>query len=206
MSSSPRVLDIVIRQLVSSRMVTCGDVDLESREMDIHALKTVVSGDYVTLGAFRSRIRSSLTLATNGYIDPAANDAFTGDAVLRRIVTLYIDAAASRLDLQEIPHSQEARCDFVCACVHVCLSHVHIPVTPCTVLLTIAGARYVDLMHMVEECREPTLSEYIRVLSAVQAATGIPSSDVGHKASLISRDAVVEVGRYKFSRNLRPGY
>ncbi|KAL2863181.1 uncharacterized protein BJX67DRAFT_384926 [Aspergillus lucknowensis] len=41
------------------------------------------------------------------------------------------------------------------------------------------------------------------VLDAVQAITGIPSSDVGHKASLISRDAVIlwrasdsEPGRY----------
>ncbi|KAL4864626.1 hypothetical protein BDV12DRAFT_200955 [Aspergillus spectabilis] len=203
-SSSPKVTETVLKQLVSSRMVTCGDVDLESREMDVHALRTVVSGDYITLGAFRTRIRSSLTLATNGYIDPTTDDVFTSDAVLRRIVTVYMDATASKLDLQEIPHFQEARGDFVCACVHVRLTHTYIPVTPRTVLLTIAGAKYADLERMVEECSEPTLSDYIGVLSAVQATTGIPSDDVGHKASLISRDAVIEIGKRKFLKGLRP--
>ncbi|KAL3440024.1 hypothetical protein BJX65DRAFT_315190 [Aspergillus insuetus] len=126
-SSSPKVTETVLKQLVSSRMDS----------------------------------------------DPTSDEIFISDAVLRRIVTVYMDATASKLDLQEIPHFQEARGDF-----------------------------YSELRYMVEECDEPTLSDYIGVLSAVQATTGIPSSDVGHKASLISRDAVIEIGKRKFLKDV----
>lgn len=203
-SGAANVSEKVLKQLVSSRMVTCGDVNLDDSAMDVHALRTIVSGDYITLGPFRSLMRSSLTLATNGYLDPKADINLASDAVIRRVTVLHMDAAAQLLDFEQIPHSQEARGDFVCMCTYVRMTHKHKPVTPTTVLRSIMGIRYLGVEDLIEETDEPTLADYIEVLSIVQAATGIPSSDVGHKASLVSRDAVVQIGRRKFLKGLRP--
>lgn len=109
-------------------MVTCGDVDLDNNTMDIHALRTIVSGDYITLGAFRSLMRSSLTLATNGYLDPKTDVMAASDVVVRQVTVLHMDAAARLLDFEQIPQ----RCDFVCMCSHVRMTYNHKPVTPIT--------------------------------------------------------------------------
>ncbi|KAF7585424.1 hypothetical protein BBP40_010959 [Aspergillus hancockii] len=203
-SGSSHVTEKVLKQLISSRMVTCADVDLDNNKLDIHALRTIVSGDYVTLGPFRSRILSSATLATNGMIDPRGDDTLTSDAVVRRVVAIYMDAAASRLDFEQIPHFQEARADFVCACAYIRLTHKYIPVTPRTVLLSLAGKAYMTIKDMVEEAEEPTLADYISVLSIIQAATGIHSSEIGYKAALINPETVIQIGKRKFLRGLRP--
>lgn len=200
----PAVGEKVLKQLLSSRMVTCGDVDLEARKMDMHALRTIASADYITLGAYRSLIRCSLTLATNGLMDPKYEFVAVSDSIIRRMIVLYMDATASSLTKEELPQSQEARGDFACACAYIRLKYAHVPITPRTALLTIMGARYLEVKHMLEEVDEPTFSDYIAVASIVQTAVGIPAEDVGYKAHLISRDCVIEIGGRKFLKGLRP--
>lgn len=99
-SGSAHVTDKVLKQLLSSRIVTCGNVDLKSRGMDMHALRTVVSGDYIMLGLFWSLIRSSLTLGTNGLLDPKGHSILMSDAVIWHLVVIYMDAVASCLDFE----------------------------------------------------------------------------------------------------------
>lgn len=200
----PSVSEKVLKQLLSSRMVTCGDVDLEKHKMDMHAVRTIVSADYITLGAYRSLIRCSLTLATNGLMDPKTEYVAVSDSIVRRMIVVNMDATASALESEEIPQSQEARGDFVCACAYVRLKHAHVPVTPRTVLLTIMGARYLEIRDLVEETDDPTLADYIDIVTMIQAIVGIPHADVGYKASLISRDSVVEIGKRRFLKGLRP--
>jgi energy-coupling factor transporter ATP-binding protein EcfA2 len=198
------VSEKVLKQLLASRMVTCGDVDLEKHTMDMHAVRTIVSSDYITLGPYRSLIKCSLTLATNGLMDPKMDYVAASDSIIRRMIVVYMDAKASSLENDEIPQSQEARGDFACACAYIRLKYAHVPVTPRTVLLTLMGARYLEIQHMIEEVDEPTLTDYIDVLTIIQAAVGIPYADIGHKASLISRDAVISMGERRFLRGLRP--
>lgn len=203
-SHNSAVSEKVLKQLLSSRMVTCADVDLEGRKMDMHAVRTVASADYITVGAYRCLMRCSLTIASNGLMDPKTEYVGASDSIIRRMIVLYMDATASLLASEEAPQSQEARIDFACACAYVRLKHPHVPVTPRTVLLTIMGARYLQVKHMLEEADDPTIADYIAVASIVQAAAGIPAEDVGYKAYIISRDSVVEIGRRKFLKGIRP--
>lgn len=203
-SDSSRISDRVLGQLVSSRMVTCGDVDLERRALDVATLKTVVSGDYVTLGPYRARIKCSLTIASNGIANPKETPIISSDAVVRRLAIIHMDAKASLLQQAEVPHSQEARVDFLCMCAYVRLAYHYMPISPMSTMLSVCGARFFEVRDMIEECSEPTLSDYLDILSIVQSATNISSEEVGHKVSLVSRDAVVEIGGRLFLRGLRP--
>ncbi|KAF7889370.1 uncharacterized protein EAF01_010863 [Botrytis porri] len=191
-------------ELVGRRMVTCADVDLDTRPIDVNALKSIVGADYIADGMNRFKLSCSLMMASNGLSDPGVSSETLSDAVLRRVVVINLRSTASILTKVAPSERQEDKLDFICSSIYTRLSHTYVPISPRSMLLTICQLQWLAVRDHVEECDEPTIADYQDVLSIVHAYTNLSTDQIMHKAMLISRSGVVEVLGFKYLKGLRP--
>lgn len=144
--------DKIASIVVKSRMVTCYELDLDNRSVNMSLFKNITGGDNVKVGQFMAKAVCSFMIATNGLPDQRKQEEFGSDAISRRMVLLKMSVDSSSAPYEPDPTGSFSGMDFLCAALYVRRVHKDMPITPSNVLLSLCQAQYFEACKLVEEC------------------------------------------------------
>ena len=125
-----------------SRMVTCYELDLDIKKVNMSMFKNVMRSDIVKVGPFSSKAVCSLTIATIGLPDVQRDPDFMSDALSRRMVCVKMDVD---------PSDPVNMVDLSCACLCVRVKHSRLPISSDNLLITLCGSVYFKTLLLVGE-------------------------------------------------------
>lgn len=191
--------------IASNRMAVCYDVALDKFPLNMAVFKNISGSDYVRVGELSVKTNCSLTIGTNGYPDIEKQPDYTSDAIMRRIVGLYMDVSALDIPIVAEPSGMDDRIDLAAAAIYMRMLYEYIPVTPNTVLSTLTTSFYTEVRNLVEETSDTIgTDEAYEVLCIIGFFIKARPEAVAYKARLVSRTAVYELEGRMFIRGLRP--
>lgn len=191
--------------IASNRMAVCYDVQLKDHPLNMAVFKNISGSDYVRIGELTCKTNCSLTIATNGYVDIEKQEEYTSDAIMRRLVGIYMDVSALDIPVINEPSGADDRLDLACAGIYTRLLYEYIPVSPRSVLASLCSSKYTEASDLLEETTDEVLVEdAVEVLCIIGFLTKSRPEDVAYKARLISKSAVYERHGRMLIRGLRP--
>jgi hypothetical protein len=200
------VEDKVAQIIVRSRMVTCYELDLDNKRVNMSTFKNVTGGDIVKVGEFSSKAVCSMMIATNGLPDVVRDPEFMSDALSRRMVCVKMDVDTAEAPFEPDPSDPVDKVDFLCSCLYVRMKYDHIPISPDNLLLTLCGSMYFKALVLVTEAPVGTVTvlqgrEVLAVLSGLLNTTPIRLTD---RCRLISMSCVENTPMGFIIRGLKP--
>ena len=193
--------------IVSNRFVTAGDVGGLEDSTNLPVIKTITGHDYVSIPPLRARSACSLFYATNRLDDPMVNEEWKTTQIMRRVVVIPMDTNAEDVFEEDmIPQDHISRLDFVLRCVHTKLTYPSMPVSPYSLICTLAGSRYDEIAQWITEKDNTVISEdeHAMVSSMFGGILGISINEVADLARKISSSCVISIkGKYYLS-NIAP--
>lgn len=206
LTSNLRQMPTAVAQVITScRMAVCYDVDLEKEGLNMAVFKNISGSDYIRTEYVTCKSNCSLIMAANGVVNIDNQSVYKSDAIMRRVVSIYMDVAALSIPKGRIPNNPDDKLDFVCAAIHTRLRYDHIPLSPPNLVLTMCANKYDLVMEMVEETSEPlTTIDCEAVLSVLSYALGVTTKEVIFKARLVSPLTTFEMGGAIYIRGLKP--
>jgi hypothetical protein len=191
--------------IASNRMAVCYDVALDKFPLNMSVFKNISGSDYVRVGELSVKTNCSLTIGTNGYPDIEKQPDYTSDAIMRRIVGLYMDVSALDIPVVAEPSGMDDRIDLAAGAVYIRMLYEYIPVTPNTVLSTLTTSFYPEVRNLIEETSDTIgTDEAYEVLCIIGFFIKARPNDVAYKARLVSRTAVYDFEGRMFIKGLRP--
>lgn len=193
--------------IVSNRFVTAGDVGGLDDSTNLPIIKTITGHDYVSIPPLRARSACSLFYATNRLDDPMVNQEWKTTQIMRRVVVVPMDTNAEDvLEEDMIPQDHISRLDFVLRCVHTKLTYPHMPVSPYSLICTLAGSRYDEIAQWITERdnEDITEDEHMMVSSMFGGILGVSVTEVGELARKISFSCVVKIKSMYYLSNIAP--
>lgn len=148
----------VAQTAIKSRLITCYELDLDNRKVNMSLLKNVTGSDYVKVGEFMSKAVCSFAIATNGLPDVVKQPDFTSDALSRRMVCLKMDVDTAEAPFEPDPGGAVDKADFLCACIYIRMCYSHIPMSPDSMLMTLCGSKYFEALKLVDVNAGPQVS------------------------------------------------
>lgn len=118
--------DKVAQVVVRSRLVTCYELDLDNKTVNMSLFKNITGRDFVKVGDFMSKAVFSFGIATNGLPNIDRQPEFTSDAITRRRVCILTETDTADAPFEPGPNETTHKVDFLCACLYVRLQHQHL--------------------------------------------------------------------------------
>nr|POE79006.1 hypothetical protein CFP56_77504 [Quercus suber] len=168
--------DKIAQVVIKSRLVTCYELDLDNRMVNMSILKNITGGDYMQVGEFMSKATCSFAIATNGIYDVSKQPEFAGDALSRRIVCIRMSVDTAEAPYEPDPNSSAFKVDFLCACLYVRMRYPDMPISPGDLLISVCGTKYFTAIQYVEDTRGVAVSmaegrEVLAILSGIMDTT-----------------------------------
>lgn len=187
-SLNDQVAGIVVR----SRLVTCFELDLINRDVNMSVFKNITGNDYVRVGEFMSRAACSFAIATNGLPNVVREPEFMSDALSRRMVSIKMEVDTSNAPFEPDPNLSKDKVDFLCACTYVRMRHSHLPIVPEDLVITLCGTLYPVVMSYVREerFRPITILEGRAVISIIAGILGTTQQSIIDRCRLISMSCI----------------
>lgn len=206
LTSNLRQMPAAVAEVVTScRMAVCYDVDLEKEGLNMAIFKNISGSDYIRTQYVTCKSNCSLTMAANGLVDVDKQSVYKTDAIMRRVVCVYMGVAAVFIPKEKMPNKPDDKLDFACACMHIRLKYNHMPISPLNVVLTLCSSKYDTVTNMLcETSGALTRVDCEAVLSILSHAIGITRNEVSFKAKLVSVSAVFEMDGTLYIKGLRP--
>lgn len=196
----PAVADAI----TSCRMAVCYDVDLEKENLNMAVFKNISGSDYIRTEYVTCKSNCSLTMAANGLVDVDKQPVYNTDAIMRRVISVYMGVAAMFIPIEKMPNNPDDKLDFACACIHTRLKYDYMPLSPRNVVLTLCSSKYEVVMGMIEETHEELSKvDCEGVLSVISYAIRATPREVAFKAKLLSRSVVFDMDGVTYIRGLR---
>lgn len=194
----------VAETVVSSRMVLCYDVDLENNTLNSSTFKNISGGDTMRVGSVSCKTNCSLTLATNGYINPRDDVVYSSDAIVRRVVQIPMRVEAITIPQAVKSDDNDLRLDYVCAAIHTRLQFSSMPVSPMVMLATLCSSLIDDALRLIERTDDSiAVSEYSGVLAVIAAVLDTDDQTISRRARYISPMATVDIHGTTYIRGFR---
>lgn len=191
--------------IASHRMAVAYDVGLDRYPLNMSLFKNISGSDYVRVGEHTCKTNCSLTIGTNGFVDIRKQPDYTSDAIMRRLLAVYMDVSALDIPHVRQPSGADDYIDLACAAIYTRLTYEHPPVSPMNVLATICSSVYATAQRYIEETEDYIdIYDAYEVLCIIATLTRQPVGVIAYKARLVSRSAVYQYQDKTFIRGLRP--
>lgn len=198
--------DQVAQVVVKSRLVTCFELDLVNRDINMTVFKNITGNDYVRVGEFMSRAACSFAIATNGLPNVVREPEFMSDALSRRMVCVKMDVDTANAEFEPDPSVSRDKMDFLCMCAYIRMRYSHLPITPEDLIITLCGTLYPEVMlHIREERARPVeLMEGRAVISIIAGILSSTPRSVIDRCRLISMSCIDQTPMGYIIRGLVP--
>ncbi|KAG9242102.1 hypothetical protein BJ878DRAFT_556377, partial [Calycina marina] len=107
------VEDKVAQVIVRSRIVTCYELDLNNKRVNMSMFKNITGSDIIIkVGEFSSKAVCSMIIATNGLPDVQRDPEFTTDALSRRVACIKMDVDTAEAKFETDPSDPVEKTDY----------------------------------------------------------------------------------------------
>lgn len=184
----------IARTITKSRFVTCYELDLDNKEVNMSTFKNITGGDYVEVDGYMSKSTCSLGIATNGLPDVLRQPEFMSDALSRRVVCIRMDVDTANADYEPDPSDSLHKVDFLCTCVYIRSIYPDLPISPDNLLMTLCGSLYFDAKSLITEVTDRNVTAYegVQVLHILAGLMKCTVDNVVGRCRLISMSCIVE--------------
>lgn len=191
--------------VVSNRVVTAGDVGGVDDSTNLSVIKTLTGHDYISIPPLSARSSCSLFYATNRLDDPRKNTEWMTAAIMRRVVVVCMSEDALSYAENSMPQDSISKLDFALRCVHTRLTYPSMPVSPLSVILTLAGSLGYEVMPYVTESHDGVSEEEGSIVLSIMAGIlGLNPERVGNLVQKVSSSAVRMVRNMYHIVGIRP--
>jgi hypothetical protein len=196
----------VAQIVASNRVVTAGDVGGQGRNTNLTVIKALTGHDYMSLGPMRVKTACTLLYATNTLDDPRENTEWCTDAIMRRVVVIFMSAVVAEELLLNTPKDNVSKVDFCLRCVHTRLTNPYMPASSMSILMTLMGSRFNSVARYIVPVQgdQADDDEVILANNIVAAALNITTEDVGRLARRITPYGVVQIDDIYYIKNIEP--
>lgn len=153
--------DRIAQIVVKSRLVTCYELDLNRKEVNMSMFKNVTGSDYVKVWEFISKAVCSLAIATNKLPNVNRQPEFTSDALSRRIISLKMNVDTADAPFEPDPSHGLDKVNFHCACLYVMICYSHLSISSDNLLISLCISKYFQALEFVD-------GDYIENISAME--------------------------------------
>lgn len=190
-------------EVTTKRIVTCGELDLKTKSLNIHLVKLLTGGDRITVPPVRLTTKSTVVCASNYLPTLEGESEWYTTQVQRRFIVQPLNTSAMDLPVSEVPDADEDIQDFILECVYVRLLHHNMPVSVDTLLLTLLGGSYYEVADIVTEDSEATVQNVLDASYKIELILNLESESLGAMAKCVTPESVFSVGGVLFIKRLR---
>jgi DNA polymerase III delta prime subunit len=186
------------KAIASNRMLTAGEINLESNKLNLHNVKVMTGHDTISVPPIKVATRCSIVAGCNDLPDPSAQKSWTSTAISRRMVVTIMDVKTSAIPKRQMPDSVEDLQDFLMSCVYIKLTYPSMPISTRCVLYTILGDRYNYVHEKIEISEGVSDQDMFDANTQIEIYLNLPLHLLGELASVISTDTVKTIGTLNF--------
>lgn len=200
------VEDRVAQVIIRSRIVTCFELNLDNKRVNMSMFKNITGSDIVKVGEFSSKAVCSLAIATNGLPDVQRDPEFMSDALSRRMVCVKMDVDTAETRFEPDPNDSLHKMDFLCACLYTRMKYDHMPISPDNLLITLCGSLYFKSLLLVREVPVGTVNllEGREVLALLSGLLSTTPKKLVDRCRLVSMSCVENTPMGFVMRGLKP--
>lgn len=202
-STSSDLLLKTAQIIASNRIVTAGELDLEKKKLNLHAVKEITGHDSISVPPVTVTTRCTLVAATNYLPDPDSQREWCTPQISRRMVILPFSVNAEEIPKVQRPDTIEDVVEFLLDCVHTRLTVPDMPMSSRSILYTILGSTYNKISAIIEEVETPTMQETLDVNVMIENTLGLELHSLGKLASLVTNYNIVIYHNYSFINYIR---
>ena len=191
------------KAIASNRMLTAGEINLESNKLNLHNVKVMTGHDSISVPPIKVTTRCSIIAGCNDLPDPSIQKSWTSTAISRRMVVALMDIKTSAIPKRQMPDTVEDLQDFLMFCIYIKLTYSCMPISIRCTLYTILGDRYNYIHDKIEITENITEQEMFDANTQIEVYLNLPLHLLGELASLISMDTVKVIGTLNFIKNIR---
>lgn len=192
------------RTIASNRVITAGDINLETNNMNLHTVKEITGHDSVSVPPIKVRTRCSLVAASNNLPHPRVQPTWCSAAISRRVLVVPMNIKTSFIPNVERPDSVEDCIDFLLSSVALYLDNVGSPpISMRSLMYTILGSGYAEIQEKIEFGEDFSTQDIFDANTQIEIHFGLELHSLGELALLVCPDCVVEEGSIFFVKNIR---
>lgn len=191
------------RAIASNRMLTAGEINLESSKLNLHNVKVMTGHDSIAVPPINVSTRCSIVAGCNDLPDVKVQKSWTSTAIARRMVIILMNVDTSLVPKLQMPDTTEDLLDFLMYCVHIKITYSNMPITTRNILRTILASNFNEIEDKIEISDDCTEQEMFDANSQIEIYLGLSLHTIGNLASLISPDSVTIIATIKFIKNIR---
>jgi energy-coupling factor transporter ATP-binding protein EcfA2 len=193
-NTAPRMPAKTIQQMMSNRILTCGDVDLRHGYINEHYLKVATGGDTVSLAPFSVRLTGTAIVGSN-YL-PSSNvcAGMSSEAVQRRYMVIPMDVDALTLPPFEFTVNHADHVSWLYRCLHYRLTYTRAPMITRSLLMTVYCREYIIFADYIEYVDNASLVEVLGANLLMCTLTGRDMATVSSMLGYHDRDLLVREG------------
>ena len=192
------------RTIASNRIVTAGDINLESSQLNLHTIKEITGHDSVSIPPVKVRTRCSLVAASNDLPHPRKQKTWCSEAISRRAIVAPMNVKTSLIPNVERPDSTEDNIDFLLSCVSLYLDHLGSPpISMRSLMYSILGSGYDEIKDKIAFEDESSMQDVFDANTSIDIYFGLELHTIGELAFLVCPNRVIETGSVYFIKNIR---
>jgi len=191
------------KAIASNRMLTAGDINLESSKLNLHNIKVMTGHDSISVPPIKVTTRCSIIAGCNDLPDPTLQTSWNSTAIGRRAVVILMNVNTALIPKREMPDTTEDLLDFVMMCVNARIKYSDMPITIKDVLYTILADKYNYIEDKIEITDNATDQEMFDANMALDVYMKKQPHTLGEHASVLSANAIKIMGSLPFIRNIR---
>lgn len=189
--------------VASNRVVTSGELDLEKKKLNLHAVKEMTGHDSISVPPVTVTTRCTLVAASNFLPNPEIQTEWCTSQIARRMIVLPFSVNAEEIPKIQRPDTTEDVIEFLLSCIHIRLTMPDMPMSSRSILYTILGTSYNKINNMIEEVEEPSMQEVLDVNMMIENSIGLESHTLGRLALLITNYNVITYHGLSFINFIR---
>lgn len=195
------------RTIASNRVVTAGDINLETNQLNLHTVKEITGHDSVSVPPIKVRTRCSLVAASNNLPHPSTQKTWCSAAVSRRAIVIPMNVKTSLIPNIERPDATEDDIDFLLSCINLYLDYLTSPpMSMRSLMYGVLGAGYEDIaekIYFAQDDEDVDMQDIFDANTAIDIYFGLELHTVGELAFLKCPKLTIEAGSVYFINNIR---
>ena len=191
------------KAIASNRMLTAGEINLESSKLNLHNVKVMTGHDSISVPPIKVTTRCSIVAGCNDLPDPTIQKSWMTTAISRRTVVVLMNVNTALIPKRQMPDAVEDLEDFLMASSYIRLTYPSMPITTKDALYSLLGDRYNHIFSKIEIDDKATDQEIFDANSQIEIYLNIPLHSLGELAAVKTPDAVKIIGSISFLKDIK---
>ena len=192
-SKSSTVSTDTARTIASNRVVTAGDINLETSQLNLHTIKEITGHDSLSIPPIKVRTRCTLIAASNNLPHPTTQPTWCSTATSRRIMVVPMNVKTSLIPNKEMPDLTED-------CINVLLTSVSVylnnkgspPMSMRSLMWSVLGAGFAEIENSVEFDTEVDIQDIVDANIGIEGYFKLETHSLGELAFSMCPNSVIE--------------